>query len=134
MVRKKRLVILAAIIGSVFASLFIIFPVAMAFVGFYYTSSRVQSVLDNVSESELLERAGALPEVKAYVEKYPNVIPYINTDFHVGVTYEKQRVYLDVVFSPDTQYPAHTIFSCRGSTLDKYPLSDPILMTAIKNC
>jgi hypothetical protein len=121
----------------------------MAFFGFYHTSSRVQQILDNVPENELLNRTKDLPEVKAYLQKYPNAKPYVNTDFHVGVTYdilecelaeqdcgsrETAATYLDIVFNSDTGYPMHSIFWCHAETGGKFAVGDKSLIDAINNC
>lgn len=123
---------------------------AIPVLGFQYTFWRMHQILDNVPESELIDRTKDLPEVKAFLEKYGSVgRSYIMTDFHIDVIYEITdceltgeycdvvhpfAAYLDIRISLDTGFPEFSIFSCDGESYGQFPLGDEVLIKRIRNC
>lgn len=124
-----KIIIPIAVVAGVWLSLTYI-PV----LGFQYLFWRMHQILDNVPENELIDRTKDLPEVKLFLEKYGETKPYISTDFHIGIVYDRPPAQLDVRIDLDTGFPQHSWFWCEGEEGRRFTLSDEALIQSIKDC
>jgi hypothetical protein len=145
MVNRAAVITLIVLASAATISL----PLTLPILGFQYTFWRMHLILDNVTESELIERTKDLPEVKAFLAEYENGTTYIDTDYHIGVVYSiteceltgkscsvarPYAAYLHIRISLDTGYPEYSRFACDGGDYGKAPLGNEGLIQAIKEC
>jgi hypothetical protein len=132
----RTIIVVALVVAGAVLSLY-----ALPVLGFRYSAWRLQQALNTFPESEILERSNNLPEVKAFLEKYPRSQAVVIPDFHLDVWYihpanatANERATLEVGINLDTGYPQGFHFWCDDKYVGRFPLDSQALMQAIKDC
>jgi hypothetical protein len=140
------IIVLAVVVSATAASLPLVIPIA----GFTFSGFLAKHVIDTVGWDGLINRTKTLPEVKAFLEKYPATRAEPNTDFHIGILYavteceltgelcntaQPYVAYLEVIMDNWFGYPERIKFACHyDSSLTSYPLGDDGLIERISTC
>lgn len=132
----RTILVVIIVVAGVIMSLY-----AIPVLGFRYSAWKLQKALDTFPESEILERRNDLPEVKAFLEKYPRHTAEVIPDFHLDVWYIRpfnatadERATLEVGIDLDTGYPKGYHFWYDDEYVGRFPLNSEALLQAIKDC
>jgi hypothetical protein len=148
MLSLRSAIVLGVSLAAFVASLPLSIPVA----GFAFNGWQLNRLLTSTSEAEFVERTEDLPEVKAFLTKFPETKPFMLIDYKVIIIYAVDEcdligehcnearpyvAYLGIVMDNWSGHPARSSFACHYDSITGitgYPLGSYGVLESIRTC
>jgi hypothetical protein len=139
----------AIVLGVSLAAFVVSLPLTVPLAGFAFNNWQLGRLMNSVSEAEFIDRTKDLPEVEAFLTKFPQTKPFMMIDYKVIILYTATEceltgercegprphvAYLGIVMDNWSGYPAKSQFSCHDGHIPSYPVRSDDVLERIGAC